>query len=132
MWLFTQYGFFSAVCARDSKTAKGFDLDRIVVRARKRSHLEALRKRFRAELGSAPIQVGGGTVYPFRLFVVKKTWASVAEALALETDYHNFKDAVAARNAAGPYQDALHLVWEVMAEFEQGDTRSASAIGIDD
>lgn len=120
MWLFTRYGFFSAVCARDDNSSRGFDPDRIAVRARKRSHLDALRTRFRAELGSAPIQVGGGTDYPFRLFVAKTVWASIAEALANETDYHNFKNAVAEGEAGRRYESALHEIWRVMLGVEDG------------
>ena len=47
MWLFTKYGFFSAVCARQGSGHHGqpVDLNRIMVRARLRTHLEALKDR---------------------------------------------------------------------------------------
>jgi len=48
MWIFTKYGFFSAVCAREGSGRHGqpVDPDRIMIRARLLSHLEALLKRF--------------------------------------------------------------------------------------
>jgi hypothetical protein len=48
MWIFTKHGFFSAVCARqgDGKHGQSVDPDRILVRARVRGHLDALKKRF--------------------------------------------------------------------------------------
>jgi hypothetical protein len=53
MWVFTKHGFFSAVCARQGSGERGQPVDpnRIMVRARVRGHLEALRKRFPALLG---------------------------------------------------------------------------------
>ncbi len=118
MWLFTRYGFFSAVCARDPDAPGGFDPARIAVRARRRAHLEALRERFPAELGAAPIREDGRTDYPFRLFVGKAEWAEALAALARETDYHNFKDTVHEREGASRYERALHDVWRVMLGLE--------------
>lgn len=46
MWLFTQYGFFSVVCARDlTGKMKGIDPKTFMVRARSRQHLESLQSR---------------------------------------------------------------------------------------
>ncbi len=69
MWLFTKYGFYSAVCARtmnDAGPGQG-DRDRIVVRARVRRHLEALRSRFPGELADSPVVDDEGTDYAHRL-----------------------------------------------------------------
>ena len=119
MWLFTRYGFFSAVCRRSPEAPGGYWPETIAVRARQRRHLEALMKRFPEELGSREIVEGDGADYPVRIFVPKPTWASVASALAGETDYHNFKDEVLRVDGRGAYEDALHAVWGVM--FEIGD-----------
>ena len=58
MWIFTKYGFFSAVCARrgDGNHGQPIDSDRIMVRARVRGHLEALMKRFPDLLGPCEIR----------------------------------------------------------------------------
>lgn len=46
VWLFTQYGFFSVVCARDlTGKTKGIDPKTFMVRAGSRQHLESLQSR---------------------------------------------------------------------------------------
>ena len=44
MWLFTKYGCYSVVCARqgDGRHGQPADESRVMVRGRVRSHLEAL------------------------------------------------------------------------------------------
>jgi hypothetical protein len=80
MWLFTKHGFFSAVCARKGKGRHGqpIDPDRIMVRARLRSHLKALKERFPNLLGGCEILETAGTDYAFRLFVPKSAWVPAA------------------------------------------------------
>lgn len=97
MWVFTKYGFFSAVCARQGSGKHGqpVDTNRIMVRARVRAHLESLKKRFADLLGQCEIQQFAGTDYAFRFFVAKPVWAQVLAELAEETDYDNFKSEVA-------------------------------------
>ncbi len=67
--MFTKHGFFSAVCARkgNGKHGQPVDLDRIMVRARVRSHLEALKKRFPELLGTCETQESAGTDYAYLL-----------------------------------------------------------------
>ena len=71
MWVFTKYGFYSVVCAHqgDGSFNESVDLKRVMVRARDRGHLEALRVRFRGLLGDAVIHEHVGTVYAYRIFV---------------------------------------------------------------
>ena len=97
MWIFTKHGFFSAVCARqgDGKHGEPVDTDRIMVRARIRGHLEALKQRLPDLLSECAIQESAGTDYAFRLFVPKSAWTKVLAGLAEETDYDNFKSKVA-------------------------------------
>ena len=123
MWIFTKHGFFSAVCARqgDGKHGQPVDPDRIMVRARLRNHLEALKKRFPDLLGECEIHESAGTDYAFRLFVQKCAWTHVAAGLAEETDYDNFKSEVA-RHQGRPgaaYEDSLHKVWSVMHRLQK-------------
>jgi hypothetical protein len=118
MWLFTKHGFYSAVCARRGDGAHGqpVDPERIMVRARTRTHLEALKIRFPETLGNCEIVASPETDYPYRLFVGKPAWARVLAELAEETDYDNFK-AEAARHLGSEgrsYERALHDVWSTV------------------
>jgi len=123
MWIFTKHGFFSAVCARkgNGKHGQPVDPDRIMLRARVRSHLEALMKRFPDLLGECEIQEFTGTDYAFRVFVQKLAWMQVAAALAEETDYDNFKSEVARHQgrAGAAYEHSLHDVWSVMNRLQK-------------
>jgi hypothetical protein len=118
MWVFTKYGFFSAVCARkgDGRYTQPVDPDRIMVRSRLRSHLDALLNRFPDALGDCEIQTFPGADYAYRVFVAKPAWSDVLAALAEEIDYDNFKSEVARHLGSGgaAYEKALHDVWEVM------------------
>ena len=123
MWIFTKYGFFSAVCARkgNGKHGQPVDPDRIMVRARLRSHLKYLKERFYDLLGDCEIQEFAGADYAFRLFVQKSAWMQVLAALAEETDYDNFKSEVAQHQgkAGAPYEHSLHNVWSVMHKLQE-------------
>jgi hypothetical protein len=123
MWIFTKHGFFSAGCARKGSGSHGqpVDPDRIMVRARIRGHLEALKKRFADLLGECDIQESSGTDYAYRLFVQKSAWMQVLAALAEETDYDNFKSEVARHQgrAGVAYEHSLHEVWSVMNKLQK-------------
>lgn len=118
MWLFTKYGFFSVVCARqgDGRNGRPVDRDRLMVRARLRSHLEALKERFGGLLGQCDIREFVGTDYAYRLFVDKANWAEVLVGLSDEIDYDNFKSKVARQQGreGEAYEEALHSIWSVM------------------
>lgn len=123
MWIFTRYGFFSAVCARKGNGghSKPVDPDRIMVRARIRGHLEALKERFPDLLGDCEILESAGTDYAFRLFMQKAAWVEIIAGLAEETDYDNFKSEVAKnqRRAGAAYEHSLHEVWSVMHKLQK-------------
>jgi hypothetical protein len=123
MWIFSKHGFFSAVCARqgDGKHGEPIDLDRIMVRVRVRSHLEALKKRFPKLLSTCEIQEFAGTDYAYRLFVPKSAWTHVVAGLADETDYDNFKSEVARHQgrAGAAYEHSLHEVWSAMHRLQK-------------
>jgi hypothetical protein len=123
MWIFTKHGFFSAVCARQGSGKQGQPVDpnRIMVRARVRAHLEALKDRFPDLLGQAEIQEFAGTDYAFRLFVGKPSWAKLLADLAEETDYDNFKSEVARfqGRAGAEYEHSLHEVWGIMRRLQR-------------
>ena len=122
MWVFTRYGFFSAVCARTGtgKHCDPVDPQRMMIRARSRTHLEALLKRFPVQLRGLPVQETKSTDYAYRIFVDKPVWVEVLADIADETDYDNFKDAVAEHQGAGgrDYAHSLHEVWDVMHRLQ--------------
>jgi hypothetical protein len=123
MWIFTRYGFFSAVCAREGSGKHGqpIDPDRIMVRARVRGHLEALKNRFPEQLDHCDIQDFAGTDYAFRIFVNKPVWSKILSTLAEEIDYDNFKSEVAhfQGRSGGAYEHSLHEVWSVMYRLQK-------------
>lgn len=123
MWIFTTHGFFSAVCARQGAGEHGQPVDpgRMMIRARVRSHLEALKGRFPDLLGSCEIHDDAGTDYAFRVFVAKSVWSKVLSGLAEDTDYDNFKSAVARQQgrSGAAYERSLHDVWSVMYELQR-------------
>ena len=126
MWLFTQYGFYSAVCARQGDGSHGQPVDpnRIMLRARRREHLDRLLARFTDILGRVEVHESTATDYRFRIFVDKTDWASVLRDLGDELDYDNFKSAVANRltgDTDGNYEHALHDVWEVMYGLQRSE-----------
>jgi hypothetical protein len=116
MWLFTKHGFYSVVCARTGDGGYGQPIDesRLMVRARIRQHLEALKTRFPALLAQVEILAFPGSDYAFRIFVPKTTWVTVAAELADEIAYDNFKSEVARGSAGDDYEAALHEAWSVM------------------
>lgn len=122
MWVFTRHGFFSAVCARrgDGRHGQPVDPGRIMVRARVRGHLEALKGRFPDQLGRCEIREFAGTDYAYRVFVEKAAWSRVMAELAEETDYDNFKSEVARHQgkAGAAYERSLHDVWSVMYRLQ--------------
>lgn len=122
MWIFSRYGFFSAVCARegDGRHGRPVDRDRVMVRARVRDHLDRLQRRFPDELAACDVAESTGTDYRFRMFVGKDAWSRVVSGLASELDYDNFKGEVARHqgSAGSAYESALHDVWAVMNRLQ--------------
>lgn len=123
MWLFTKHGFYSAVCARqgDGGHSQPVDPNRIMVRARLRTHLEGLKDRFPNLLGECEIKEFVGTDYAYRLFVDKAVWTQVMAGLSDELDYDNFKSMVARFQGqdGADYEHALHDVWSVMYRLQK-------------
>jgi len=119
MWLFTQYGFYSVVCARDlAGNPTHIDSDTFMVRARCRQHLESLKERF-SQLAASEITDTSNTDYRFRIVVAKTVWADVAQEMAAEIDYSNFKERAERRSHDDRYVDALHAVWGVMERLQR-------------
>lgn len=114
MWLMTTLGFFSVVCARQGSGAWENPVDKthVMIRARDRRHLEALKSRFPSELGRLEIAETPSTDYHWRMFCLKEVWAACIADLTRDTDYDNFKDACAKTHGqTSPYLHALHDTW---------------------
>jgi hypothetical protein len=112
MWLFTQYGCFSVVAKREpngtaSKT-------QIWIRARSVKHLEALRERMN---GKWCIDQRDDADYQWRMTVSRKQWFHIADTLAREIDYHNFKNRVLQREGGTRYEHLLHHVWQLVRQW---------------
>ena len=123
MWLFTKHGFYSVVCARQGDGSHGqpVDTDRMMVRARVRSHLEALKEQFSDLLAECQIKEFTGTDYAFRIFVSKSVWSHVLVGLNEEVNYDNFKSEVARHQGkeSAKYEHSLHEVWSVMNRLQE-------------
>jgi hypothetical protein len=119
MWLFTLYGFFSVVCARDQDGAKA-ETNTLMVRARVRHHLETLQGRF-TELGDDSIRETPDTDYRYRIVVPKARWKEVVAQMVEELSYSNFKDEAARSLGFGErdYIHALHDVWSPLHDLQQ-------------
>lgn len=132
MWLFTKWGFFSAVTARKRlrpkpgekyvRYSKTLDKGKLMVRARVREHLEALRARFHKLIGAAEILESESADYRFRMIVKKQQWTEIATALADEIEYGNFKDECKhnVQQTGWDYVNALMRVWGIMYGVQQG------------
>lgn len=114
MWLFTKAGFISAVAHRDRP---GF----VLVRARRRAHLEALLPLLEHE---HHIEHSPGADYPYRVTLPKVEFAVLVAELVADIDYPNFKHEAARGGAFGRGAPSLHQVWAAMKFSEDAGSRS--------
>ena len=108
MWLATRYGFFSIVCDHgpDGRPSDEW----MLVRARQRRHLTALR-RFHPGLGK--VQRTDTRDYPYRIVARRDVVLLVVARLAVDIDYGNFKDATRDNLPKDhDYVSFLHTVWD--------------------
>lgn len=107
MWLVTTQGFYSVVAHRG-------DPDRVLVRARVREDLEALRQQI---AGIEPVETPGAD-YRWRAEVSRDEWQGALAALGGGIDYDNFKTAVAEQQ--GWKREAVyHKVWAALARLQR-------------
>ncbi len=109
MWLFTRYGFFSAVQSHTSP-------DEITVRARVRKDLDALRRGAAGALG--PTTHTTNTDYPYRANISRANWSATLAALGQDLDYTNFKAMVEATQGKARH-DLYSEVWRTMYDAEE-------------
>lgn len=119
MWLFTRFGFFSAVCARkDGGKSKEIDTELMMVRARNKQHLVNLQEAFPC-LVDTPIKISAGTDYHCRMIVPKTIWLGVVVELVVEQDYGNFKSECARTADDGAYLSVLHRIWGAAMSLQE-------------
>jgi len=112
MWIITQTGFLSAVQATDDPTT-------VVVRARVRGDLTALRDTFGDQFGYKPDVIAYGfSDYPYRVLVSREVLTRFLAEQVQQINYGNFKGRVAqvsGRERMGVY----HQVWADLMDLEQ-------------
>jgi len=102
MWIFTNQGFISAVAHRDKP-------DYLLVRARRREHLEAI-------FPGYEISQTEQADYRYRILVSREHFAQAVAEEARAIDYPNFKNSIADHE----YHDACSGVWSVMHRLQPG------------
>ena len=111
MWIVTPIGFFSIVQKPDDK-----DKNTLTVRARDRSDLEALRKRYLPSLGD--IVANAGSDYAFRAKAPRFAVAEAMQSMCSDIRYDNFKNEV--RQCQGRTREAIyHLTWEALRKIQE-------------
>ena len=114
MWLFTKHGFYSVVTARGPTGAPV--PEHMMVRARRRDHLQNLLDKFPEEFSGRFIVETTESDYRFRLFLLKEDWIDVAAQLAAEITYNNFKDQIADQPE---YAELAGDVWLTMYGLQE-------------
>lgn len=108
MWIMTPFGFFSIVCAQDTKG--GPHPTDMLVRARRLEHINAIQKYYNLPA----IQKDGGTDYPYRITVPMHIVQDMIAKEVRDIHYTNFKDEAHRVGAKDkPYHQFLHSVWEL-------------------
>lgn len=107
MWVITTRGFYSAVAHREEP-------DRLIIRARCRSDIQALRDLLP---DAEPYRLERSD-YEWRLECWAAEWASAMAVMALEVDYPNFKDAVKERQGVRRAHILMH-VWQALLGLER-------------
>ena len=112
MWIMTTYGFFSVTESQD-------DPKELMVRARKKEHIEKLQAKF-PQLREFKMHDWPNRDYRFRLFVNRSVWKRVMLGLIDDTDFSNFKSEVSNRSDGdeSQYLSALHTTWNTMAKLQ--------------
>lgn len=122
MWVFTIYGFYSIACA--SRPDGSLDPDVVMVRARRKDHLQNLQRRC-PQLANSKILSPPNRDYGYRLNVPKSIWVAALQEMAEEQRWDNFKNEVARRMGrdGAEYTNALHEVWRTMYSLQESESR---------
>jgi hypothetical protein len=122
MWICSRLGFYSIACARNPDGS--LDSDTVMVRARRKAHLQNLQARFPA-IVNLEIFTTPKNDYRYRLILAKSKWVTLLTELVMEQQWSNFKNE-AARNQSltgADYVDALHEIWTLMHQLQTADIK---------
>lgn len=112
MWLTTTQGFYSAVAHRNKP-------GHVLVRARVKDDLRALKKQLPKAKIPSRIFSDMRADYPWRLVLSAEEWAEAMAKLAADVDYDNFKNAV--KDRQGVKRANVYMgVWSQMLKLEGG------------
>jgi hypothetical protein len=120
VWLSLTTGFISISCAkRLDQPGQPIDVTTLMLRARRREHLEELQRCHPDLIGHLPVQESRSADYPFRLVVPKGVVAALVAREVERIGYGNFKqEAGHVHGHASPYLNALHRTWSVMRTLD--------------
>lgn len=123
MWLFTKYGFITAVSARtgDGNRNNPADPNRVIIRTRLRSHMQNLIDAFPALLGEYSIDEDTKFQrdYRFIIIVPKAVWVQVLVELGNEMDYPKFKSSIVEFPGRGQYHQHCLDIWNYMFNVQE-------------
>ena len=120
MWVLTTSGFLSIVLA-DTEAGSGVpDPDLVMVRARRRSHLEEFQAAHQQLARCEIVESGPACDYRFRIVASKRLVAEALLDAVNDIGYRNFKGAAHRRCGVlgDDYVSALHEVWSVMRRLQ--------------
>lgn len=114
MWLTTQHGFYSIVADQASR-------NKMLVRSRERADLENFGRLvgWSVEMAQQRIIETRGRDYQWRILASREEVALFQQQALENTTYHNFKGQIAATPGQQHKQEALHQVWEAMAQLQE-------------
>jgi hypothetical protein len=120
VWLNLTTGFISIACARHlDRPGQPIDEATLMLRARRREHLEELQGRHPDLIGGIVVQESKTADYPFRLIAPKSTVSALVAREVQSITYGNFKnEAGNVHGHSSPYLRALHDVWSVMRTLD--------------
>ncbi len=118
MWIFTTFGFFSAVEHRDDNRS-------LLVRTRVRVDAELLAVKL---YGSDAIMVTPNADYPYRVKVGKREFAQLISEEIMRIGYKNFKNEVASKQSYARAR-LYGNVWGQMHDAERKLDCDREAIG---
>ncbi|MCK5943582.1 MAG: hypothetical protein KAI24_16485 [Planctomycetes bacterium] len=120
-WIQSVHGAFSIVLADTAPGSGQPDPETLMIRARRRQHLDNLKARFSSLAEFEVIESSPGLDYKWRMIAPKQVVAQVMADLVLDIAWRNFKGACAKRDAElGPgYNAALHRIWSTLAGLQE-------------
>ena len=119
MWIqHPDLGAFSIVLADDFNTGQP-DPTRLMIRARRREHLQLLQERC-GGLAEVEIIETAGTDYRWRLIAEKAAFGNAVAEIVGEIDYRNMKARAQTRetDVGGGFVAALHRIWSVLKAIQ--------------